>query len=516
MKAPRRLLLAVLPAALLLASGAGLAYQLSYTNSGKVVKWAAAYALEFTEPSTLSNATGPGQAFRAALGTWNKVPGSAFRFQVLDGSHVPHNLLPVSDGYNDVQLIDLSLGSGVLAVTYWGDWDESTGFWKDTDMDFTTAESYDFESVALHEQGHVLGLDHTGNSTSVMYPYIPPIHRNLETDDMNGVRALYPASSGGGGGTIPSQPPGLPVLGGVLLSLGLSDTEVEAGDAVDVSCSIIHSQAQPLFLQAMYTVPATYGLFPEISVPAGTPYSLTRNFTVSEVPGTYSLSATLLGSDGTYNYRASGQGAATVVVARQPIPLPLQDRLNASLGPTGQDRVEVLLGRGTRFLLELQRDEDSGMTPGLAVIDPSERNLSWKPGRILRARAAGVHVLRVTNTSANRGSYRLFTEARGPAKALPARGTVSGAATAEAVVTLFARTAGVLSVKGPRKLDLRIVGLRSPSGAEVGVTPGASVALDEIAEDGAWTVLVRSGTGGTGKFKVAFAGEWVLGEELTR
>lgn len=64
--------------------------------------------------------------------------------------------------------------------------------------------SWDFESVVLHEAGHFLGLDHTNNvSTAVMYPTISngQIKNRIPTTgpDVNDVCGVYPSSGAGMG-----------------------------------------------------------------------------------------------------------------------------------------------------------------------------------------------------------------------------------------------------------------------------------------------------------------------------
>jgi hypothetical protein len=57
----------------------------------------------------------------------------------------------------------------------------------------------DLYSVALHEAGHGLGLNHSDDPNAVMYPYYQ-FTTELKTDDILGIRALYASVGGGGGG----------------------------------------------------------------------------------------------------------------------------------------------------------------------------------------------------------------------------------------------------------------------------------------------------------------------------
>ncbi|WP_369264647.1 matrixin family metalloprotease [Streptomyces sp. R35] len=56
------------------------------------------------------------------------------------------------------------------------------------------ADSFDVDTVALHELGHILGLGHSSVSGSVMFPTVRPNFtlQSLTADDLSGVRALYP------------------------------------------------------------------------------------------------------------------------------------------------------------------------------------------------------------------------------------------------------------------------------------------------------------------------------------
>jgi len=52
---------------------------------------------------------------------------------------------------------------------------------------------FDFASVVLHEIGHSLGLGHSEDPSSVMYPFFAPelVKRTLSADDIAGIQAIY-------------------------------------------------------------------------------------------------------------------------------------------------------------------------------------------------------------------------------------------------------------------------------------------------------------------------------------
>ncbi|KAI3891915.1 hypothetical protein MKX03_026323 [Papaver bracteatum] len=66
-------------------------------------------------------------------------------------------------------------------------------------VDFDSEKSkdaYDLESTALHEIGHLLGLDHSSIPEAVMWPYggLREKHVDLALDDVNGAQVLYGAN----------------------------------------------------------------------------------------------------------------------------------------------------------------------------------------------------------------------------------------------------------------------------------------------------------------------------------
>lgn len=164
-----------------------------------------------------------GASAESALASWNQYIGRV-KFTVVrdstaakgDGNGI-NNVLFSNDIYGR------SFGSGVLAVsTNWarrttrteGDVIFNAAYTWDSYGGNLRSGVHDFHRVALHEFGHILGLDHPDESgqtvSSIMNSHVSNLDR-LTSDDVAGAQALYggvaaPGTGSGGAGTV-SFPP---------------------------------------------------------------------------------------------------------------------------------------------------------------------------------------------------------------------------------------------------------------------------------------------------------------------
>ena len=138
-------------------------------------------------------------AVNSAAGTWNAIYPAGLTMTYSGTTSVTTH---VNDGSNNVYWDDEG-STGTLA-TAWA-WFAGSTF-IDTDMVFndyydwsTSGEggTYDIETVALHEFGHWVGLDHS--TPGIMAPTYGGEERSVDSDARAGFEAMY----GGGGSTDP-------------------------------------------------------------------------------------------------------------------------------------------------------------------------------------------------------------------------------------------------------------------------------------------------------------------------
>ncbi|HUP65032.1 MAG TPA: matrixin family metalloprotease [Thermoanaerobaculia bacterium] len=131
---------------------------------------------------------------RGAFDSWEGVEASvvAFRHTGLTDAKAGR------DGINVVAINDsLFETSGFLAyTTTW--FDDKTGQMREVDIQIdssVTKKGVGLQTLIQHEIGHLLGFDHSGVISSVMYPWVGPDDAGgFDSDDRIGLSAAYPAA----------------------------------------------------------------------------------------------------------------------------------------------------------------------------------------------------------------------------------------------------------------------------------------------------------------------------------
>jgi hypothetical protein len=160
--------------------------------------WDNATATQYYNPS--GQPVSGQSALAATQSTWSNA-GSRFRFVNGGTTSTCPSLIPGCpggqqfDGETDVGWA--ALEDGTLGVTIYNpsideaDMGINTRYpWNLGCQELST--SYDLQTVLLHENGHVVGLDHSTDTNAVMYPSYQQADCTLGQDDINGIRSIYP------------------------------------------------------------------------------------------------------------------------------------------------------------------------------------------------------------------------------------------------------------------------------------------------------------------------------------
>ncbi|RDX75810.1 Metalloendoproteinase 5-MMP, partial [Mucuna pruriens] len=127
------------------------------------------------------------QAMRSAQQKWAQVTDFTFTetgsLSVADIRYGFHRG-PHGDGYP----FD---GPGRVLAHAFSPQDGRLHFDGDEPWSSSGSSGIDFESVCLHEMGHILGLGHSDFPDAVMFPTYAGERRDLSQDDINGIQALY-------------------------------------------------------------------------------------------------------------------------------------------------------------------------------------------------------------------------------------------------------------------------------------------------------------------------------------
>jgi len=197
----RRLLaLTLLSVALPAYPAARLTYQLN--GVAVPVSWqSSAFPLRYAIDRRVVNARpGMEDVIARAFGEWTAVGDASLKFAsagVVDGA------TPGKDGQNSITLADdLFQNQHYYAITT--NWYDESGHMTEADIQIdagTLNGSCDLQQLVAHEVGHMLGLDHSGVLSSVMYPYVGKVGMpSLDSDESIAIAGIYPHPNGSDSG----------------------------------------------------------------------------------------------------------------------------------------------------------------------------------------------------------------------------------------------------------------------------------------------------------------------------
>jgi hypothetical protein len=158
------------------------------------------YQIDRRAANMLSQAT-----IDRAFGEWTTVTDATVSFApggVVDGAKAG------KDGHNTVSLIDdLFQNQHFIAMTT--NWYDDGGRMTEADIQIdpvAAGSNYNTQLLVEHEVGHLLGLDHSGVVSSVMYPFVGKGgSTELDSDDKIAIAGVYPREDPMAGGTIKGQ-----------------------------------------------------------------------------------------------------------------------------------------------------------------------------------------------------------------------------------------------------------------------------------------------------------------------
>jgi hypothetical protein len=205
-------------------------------------KWAVSPVLVYVNPANQDvTAAAAEAAIQVALNTWSTQSGSAFRYQY--GGRVSDKS-STFDGRNVVIFRNATNGGAIGSTYSWWSggaridsdvifWDAAWKFFSGTSG---CADGAYIEDIATHELGHMLGLSHSSLTDATMYSRYNRCStsmRTLASDDIAGLKALYPGSGGSTNTaptvTITSPVNGTSVVEGTSINFNGSATDTQDG-----------------------------------------------------------------------------------------------------------------------------------------------------------------------------------------------------------------------------------------------------------------------------------------------
>ncbi len=177
-------------------AAARLVYNLQ--NRPTPIAWPAdAFPLPFAVSRSAAQGLATGEALvDGAFEAWEGIEGSRVSFRDTGITDAPAG----RDGRNVVTVNDsLFDESGFVAfTTTW--FDQATGVLQEADIQVDAAATrtgVGLGTLVQHEIGHLLGLDHSGVVSAVMFPWVGPEDSGgLDSDDRIALAQIYPEGAG--------------------------------------------------------------------------------------------------------------------------------------------------------------------------------------------------------------------------------------------------------------------------------------------------------------------------------
>ena len=181
---------------LVLAAPAGAGVRLTTAVNGAMVEvgWPReAFPIRYTADQRLVSLLPDGPAMlERAFRAWAEVETSRVSFAA---QGVGGDLKPGKDGQNVVTIGD-DLFTNFRAIAVTTNWDVAgTLVESDIQVDPTMIRgAYNIEQAITHEIGHLLGLDHSGVISAVMYPFVSNGNGEvvIDSDDRVAIASVYP------------------------------------------------------------------------------------------------------------------------------------------------------------------------------------------------------------------------------------------------------------------------------------------------------------------------------------
>jgi len=179
--------------------------QPTYVLNGDSWTYPLAAPIEFKiNPNSADiSGTGESNAINAAVAAWETASG-------IDFTNTGTNSITVADPNDFINTVfwadTPNPAHTFLAKASWYEYVNDPGTIVGFDVHFnndhrwattSTTGRFDIQSVALHELGHAIGLDHTTSTAEVMFSSLAPatLHRSLGSGDVAGAQHLYPEAT---------------------------------------------------------------------------------------------------------------------------------------------------------------------------------------------------------------------------------------------------------------------------------------------------------------------------------